>query len=176
MSPSRGQRRAGYTLIEIMVVVAIIGLLASIAVPAFIGQMMRSRTTEAISTIGAIREAQDAYYATFSRFCGPLAWNPATYAAAGSQSTFDPSAPGWVQLGADPEGPVRFRYQVLAGQAGTRPAGIPGFSGADPWYVVQAEADLDGNGQSMAVEGYSIGNRVFISRGIGGPHLARGWE
>lgn len=169
-------RRGGYTLIELLVVVTIIGILAAVAIPAFIGQMQRSRTTEAFSVIGEIREAQNAYYAIFSQFCGPLTWNPTTFAAPTTQQTFNTAAPGWDVLGADPEGLVRFQYQVLAGPPGTRPAGIPGFSGADAWYVIQAQGDLDGDGRTMAVEAYSVGTTVFVSRGINGPYLAEGWE
>lgn len=169
-------RRSGYSLIELMFVVAIIGILAAIAIPAFISQVQRSRTTEAFSVIGEIREAQDAYYATFSQYCGPLDWNPTSFAAPSTQQAFDSTAPGWAILGADTEGPVRFQYEVLAGVVGTRPAGIPGFSGAEPWYVIHARADLDGDGRTVVFEAYSASTRVFVSEGVGGNYLAQGWE
>lgn len=174
----RAQRiaRAGYTLIELMIVVAIIGVLAAVAVPGFMSQMHRSRTTEAFSMIGEIREAQDSYYATFSQYCAPPGPNPATYGAAGALQAFRPGEPGWDQLGVSPEGLVRFRYRVLAGPPGTQPPGIPGFSGADHWYVIQVDGDLDGDGQVVAFEAYSDHSEIFISSGIGGPYLSQGWE
>ncbi len=169
-------KKSGYTLIELMIVLAIVGILASIAIPTFVSHMQRTRTTEAFSVIGEIREAQDAYYATFSQYCGPLTWNPASYGAAGAYRSFDFDAAGWDQLGAHPEGRVRFRYRVLAGPPGTTPPGIPGFSGADPWYVIQAEGDLDGDGETVAFEAYSEHAQVYVSRGVGGPYLSQGWE
>jgi type IV pilus assembly protein PilA len=159
-----------------MFVVAIIGVLAAIAIPAFISQMQRSRTTEAFSVIGEIKEAQAAYYATFSRYCGPLAWNPTDYANPSTQQAFSSSAPGWDDLGADSDGPVRFRYQVLAGPAGTTPAGILGFPLAEPWYVIHAQADLDGDGTTVVFEAYSASSSVYVSDRIGGSYLAQGWE
>ncbi len=176
MRPARQAARAGYTLIELMIVVAIIGILAAVAVPAFMAQMQRSRTAEAFSVIGEIREAQDAYYATFSRYCGPLTWNPTTFGAGGTMQRFVPAAAGWDQLGASPEGEVRFRYQVLAGVPGTTPPGIPGFSGADHWYVIQAEGDLDGDGATVAFEAYSAHPQIYVSAGVGGAYLRDGWE
>lgn len=170
------RKSKGYTLIELMIVLSIIGILAAVAIPAFMAQMQRSRTTEAYSVIGEIRSAQDAYYATFSQFCGPLTWNPVNYGVGGTLEGFDFNAAGWDQLGAHPEGFVRFRYQVLAGPPGTTPAGIPGFSGADHWYVIQAEGDLDGDGETVAFEAYSEHAQVYVSRGVGGPYLAQGWE
>lgn len=171
-----GRRRHGYTLIEIMIVVAIIGLLATVAVPAFVSQMQRSRTTEAFTVIAAIRGAQDAYFATFSRYCGPLDPNPATWAAPNTLQPFDAAAPGWDQLGVDPEGQLRFRYGVLAGPPGTTPAGGLGFNGGEHWYVIQAEGDLDGDGATVAFEAYSASSTIFVSSGIGGAYLAQGWE
>jgi type IV pilus assembly protein PilA len=49
----------GFTLIELMIVVAIIGILAAIAVPAYQDYTIRSRVSEAASLSGAVRTAMD---------------------------------------------------------------------------------------------------------------------
>src|ERR1043166_9542065 len=53
----------GFTLIELMIVVAIIGILAAIAVPAYQDYTIRSRVSEGASLVGAARTAVDVYFA-----------------------------------------------------------------------------------------------------------------
>jgi len=52
-SPFRSRRRAsyGFTLIEVMVVVAIIAILASVAVPSYLESVRRSNRAEAVATM-----------------------------------------------------------------------------------------------------------------------------
>ena len=52
----------GFTLIELMIVVAIIGILAAIAVPAYQDYTIRSRVSEAASLSGGVRTAMDVAY------------------------------------------------------------------------------------------------------------------
>lgn len=49
----------GFTLIELVVVIAIVGILATIAIPAFTEQVRKSRRSEAISTLGDLQMRQE---------------------------------------------------------------------------------------------------------------------
>jgi type IV pilus assembly protein PilA len=51
----------GFTLIELLVTIIIVGVLAAIAAPSFLGQIGKSRGTEAKSMLGSINRAQQAY-------------------------------------------------------------------------------------------------------------------
>jgi len=56
--------KKGFTLIELMIVVAILAILAVVAVPAFIKYMRRAKTTEAIDELDKIYKGAAVYYTT----------------------------------------------------------------------------------------------------------------
>lgn len=58
----------GFTLIELMIVVAIIGILAAIAIPNFLKYQCKARQSEAKSNLGAIRVNEEAYYAEYDTY------------------------------------------------------------------------------------------------------------
>ena len=64
------QRRGGFTLVEIMIVVAIIALLASIAVPNFLRSRKRSQATQVLEDLRQIDSAVDQYGIEYNKAGG----------------------------------------------------------------------------------------------------------
>ena len=58
----------GFTLLELMVVVIIIGILAGVAVPQYSKTIERTRMTEAVAILGAIRSSEIRYRAMFGTY------------------------------------------------------------------------------------------------------------
>ena len=69
----RQTRNAGFTLIELMIVVVIIGILAAIAYPTFIDQVRKSRRGEAHAAMTEIALAEEKYRANNPSYTNNLA-------------------------------------------------------------------------------------------------------
>ena len=63
------EKKGGFTLIELMIVVAIIAILAAIAIPNYLNYRYKARTSEAKSNIGAINTLEEAYAAETDAVC-----------------------------------------------------------------------------------------------------------
>ncbi len=61
-------KQQGFTLIELMIVVAIIGILAAIAIPQYQNYVARSQVAEAFNLFGTIKTAIGVYYNIEGKF------------------------------------------------------------------------------------------------------------
>ena len=63
----------GFTLIELMVLIAILGIMAAIIIPVVIGSDQKKRETAALQEIQTIRTAQAQYLSQFQRYAATMA-------------------------------------------------------------------------------------------------------
>lgn len=73
----------GFTLIEILTVIVILGVLAGLAVPVYVGQVEKARGSEAIDHLNAARASMIRYFADKNTYVG------ATIPSDGSAGTVD---------------------------------------------------------------------------------------
>lgn len=66
-------KRTGFTLIEIMIVVAIIGIIAAIAIPSYTNHVQKSRREAAKSDLLAAAQAMERFYAINYTYAGTVA-------------------------------------------------------------------------------------------------------
>jgi len=67
---SRPRARSGFSLIELLVALAIVGILASIAYPSFMGSIRKSRRSDAISALTRLQQAQEQHRSNFAKYAG----------------------------------------------------------------------------------------------------------
>jgi prepilin-type N-terminal cleavage/methylation domain-containing protein len=108
---------SGFTLTELMIVVAIIAILAAVAVPAYMKYVKSARTTEATANLAAIQSFEESYFSDNDQYVTAGA-NPAAFATQGNRQSWDSTMAGWADLGnLMPNGrQLYFQYQVTAGR------------------------------------------------------------
>jgi type IV pilus assembly protein PilA len=65
------KNKKGFTLIELMIVVAIVGILAAIAIPAYLDYTVKTKITEVTTAMDALAQAASEYHASAGTFPDP---------------------------------------------------------------------------------------------------------
>jgi type IV pilus assembly protein PilA len=181
---TRRSPRRGYTLVELMIVISIVGVLAALATYGVRRYVLASKSAEAIELINNIRAAQEQYRDERFRYLDvssvdigsgsffPFASKTALRNSKHSWATGSTGIAGkWAELGIFPSAPVAFGYACAAGQTadavptqatlGTA-KNLRYPASAANWYVVRAAADRDGDGTLALFVGSSFTDELYV--------------
>ena len=174
----------GYTLAELMIVVAIIGVMASLAIVGYRKYLNAAQAGEAKAMIQGIRAGEEAYKSemlVYLNVSGTLTsyfphdptatknderWS---WVQSGDVRYTDP-VNGWQLLNVASDGPVRFGYAVVAGVGPTAPPALVGYTSPPiwpainpgiPWYVVQAANQRTSAGKVVLFVSSSLSGEIY---------------
>ena len=151
MASTEENRSRGFTLVELMVVVAIIGILASVAIPSFLNYQLTSKRAEAFVNLAALAKSQKAYFAEFNDYVsvasepyGALTQLPTTTKRDKTSLESAFAVVGWA-----PDGNVFFDYDTV-----TPDSTSSNCTCTEGCFTAAAYGDLDGD-ESMSVLMYA---------------------
>jgi len=145
----RNRRSRGFTLVELMIVVAIIGVLASIAIPSFINYQLTAKRAEAFANLSSMAKAQKSYFAEFNTFVdvlaeplGGLGVPPTTVKRDKTPIDVAFAVVGWT-----PDGDVFFDYDTATPNG----PGSGNCTCTESCFTAAAYGDLDGDSRLSVV-------------------------
>jgi type IV pilus assembly protein PilA len=147
--------RKGFTLIELMVVVAIIAILAAIAIPQYRKFQLKSKTVEAKENIGAIVTAEESFAAEHGQYAQcSAAPNGVTPNATKHPWSVATAGAGFDLIGFKPAGDVYYVYGVKSGAPATASASGTSMANDATAYDTDTSINTDGTiSNGVAVTG-----------------------
>ncbi|HJN75608.1 MAG TPA: prepilin-type N-terminal cleavage/methylation domain-containing protein [Myxococcota bacterium] len=130
-----------FTLVELMITVAIIGILAAIAIPNFMEMQYRAKRQEVWLNVDGIATAQTAYEAANDEYVDNCASNPAAPLGKYTKVWREGDAE-WTELGWRPDGAMRCTCSANV------------FGGGD-WFRVDGVCDVDDDNDFYTLRWYS---------------------
>ena len=116
-------KKQGFTLIELMVVIVIMGILAAVAVPKLFGMIAKSKASEVGPAAGTYVKLQDAFIAETGTYYG--SWNKIGYTAPGQTAAGTASS----ATGST----TNFTYTQVGSYSADETATVPSGTGAQVW-------------------------------------------
>jgi len=167
----RRRESSGFTLIELMIVVAILGVLAAVAIPAFTKYMRRAKTSEAVEKLSYLYRTSSAYYSPDHNELGvngaplphqfPDSAPPTPSAISRAVQLRDPvgtwETPTWRSLGFAIADPHYYSYQYDSVGAGV-----------NAQFTARALGDLDGDGTCSTFERSGVATATYEVQGSQG--------
>jgi prepilin-type N-terminal cleavage/methylation domain-containing protein len=152
-------RLRGFTLVELMVVVVLVGILATVGIVLFRRWVFHTRSVEAVGMVQSIRVAQERWRSE-TGFYLDVSTDMTTHypMATPARKLYDFRVVGhvdygkWMLLNPVISGPVQFGYTTKAGPPFTamaapdcvdKPVWPNANTMTQPWYVIQAMGDTD---------------------------------
>lgn len=130
---NQSMMQKGFTLIELMIVAAIIGILSAVAIPAYQDYTKRAHVTEGLVLSGGAKAGVTEYYSSEG------SW-PTTNGAAGVAASISGNAVISVLVG--PSGVITITYNNKVADKGTLTLTPTASAGAITWACAQGNTDM----------------------------------